>query len=65
MEYVGKELCLMRCNARSVRSGFMRDARKRKKYLAVLHDSLYVEDVKILETERKNQWRCCEMKWRL
>ena len=25
MEYVEKELCLTRCDARSVRSGFMRD----------------------------------------
>ena len=28
VEYVGKELCLTRCGARSVRSGFMRDAPK-------------------------------------
>ena len=36
-----------------------------KKYPAVLLNSLYAEDVKILETARKNQWRCCVMKWRL
>ena len=57
MEYKGKELCLMRCCARCVRNGFTLDATKRKKYLAVLHNSLSAEDVKILKTARKNQWR--------
>ena len=65
MEYVEKELCLTRCDARSVRSGLMRDALNGKKYLAVLHNRLYVEDEKILETERKNPWRCCVIKCRL
>ena len=36
-----------------------------KKYPAVLHNSLSAEDVKILETARKNQWRSCVMRWRL
>ena len=34
-----------------------------KKYPAVLHNSLFAEDVKILETARKNQWRCFVMRW--
>ena len=51
--------------AQCLRNRFMLEAPKRKKYPAVLHNSLYVEDVKILETARKNQWRCCVMRWRL
>ena len=63
MEYVGKELglCLMQCCAHCVRNGFTLDAPKRKKHTAVLHNSLSAEDVKMLETARKNQWRCCVM----
>ena len=38
---------------------------KMKKVSCSFTQSLYVENVKILETERKNQWRCCVMKWRL
>ena len=33
-----------------------------KKYPAVLHNSLSADDMKILETARKNQWRCCVMR---
>ena len=55
----------MRCSAQCVRNGFMLDAPKRKKYPAVLRNSLSAEDVKILGTVRKNQWRCCVMRWRL
>ena len=51
----GKELCLMRCCAQCVRNGFTLDAPERKKYEAVLRSSLSAEDVKILETARKNQ----------
>ena len=36
-----------------------------KKYPAVLLNSLSAKDVKILETARKNQWRCCLIRWRL
>ena len=36
-----------------------------KKVSGVLRNSLSAEDVKILETARKNQWRCCVMRWRL
>ena len=61
----GKELCLMRCCAQCVRNGFTLDVPNRKKYSAVLRNSLSAEDVKILEMARKNQWRCCVMKWRL
>ena len=64
-EYVRKEFCLMRCCTQRVRNGFTLDAPKRKKYPAVLHNSLSAEDLKILETARKNQWRCCVMRWRL
>ena len=61
----GKELCLMRCCAQCVRNGFTLNAPKQKKYPAVLPYSLSAEDVKILKTARKNQWRCCVMRWRL
>ena len=64
MEYLVKELCLMRCCAQRVKNEFTLDAPKRKKYPAVLHNNLSAEDVKILEMARKNQWRCCVMKWR-
>ena len=65
MEYVVKELCVIWCCAQCVRNGFTLDVPKRKKYPAVLHNNLSAEDVKIMETARKNQWRCCEMRWRL
>ena len=61
----GKELCLMLCCAQCVRNGFTLDAPKQKKYPAISPYSLSAEDVKILETARKNQWRCCVMRWRL
>ena len=54
----------MQCSAQYVRNGFTLDATERKKYPAILHNSLSAEDVKILKTERKNQWRCCVMRWR-
>ena len=49
----------------TVRNGFTLDAPKRKKYPAALHNRLSAEDVKILETARMNQWRCCVTRWRL
>ena len=55
----------MWCGAQSVRHEFTLDAPKQNKYPAVLHNNLSAEDVKILETARKNQWRCCMMRWRL
>ena len=64
VDYVEKELCLMRGCAQCVRNGFTLDAPKRKKYPAALFNSLSEEDVKILKTARKNQWRCVK-RWRL
>ena len=52
-------------SAQCVRNGFTLDVPKRKKYPAVLRNSFSAEDVKVLETARKNQWRCCVMRWRL
>ena len=38
---------------------------KMKKVSCSFAQQFVCKDVKILETERKNQWRYCVMKWRL